>query len=281
MFITIKANSQGKIENFVKKLKDYEELYSQSPYVSMLLSFKGNKITIYNNLTITVEGRELDSILRDVLTETIMDEVLYIGSDEVGIGEAIGPIIVCGLTFKNLAQKEYYFLSGVIDSKKMKYHQIMSLGKRLENDTIYKCITVSPESFNNQYSNGINVKLLNAVLHNKIHHEIGNKIDRKSVLDQFVNEKKYYEYLATTNETIYQKKIIFKTKGESEYLEIAGAAILAKYKFNKWVEKILQEEHASLAKYIKNSVNYTLISKDVKNKTIAINPNKILKKWER
>ncbi len=281
MFITIKAKSQSEILSFLKTLKNYEEEYSRSSYVFMIIKFEENKITIYKNLTITIEGNKLNKRLETILIKTIMDNELYIGSDEVGVGEPIGPLITCGLSFKNLEQKKYFFLKGVIDSKKMNYKQIMILGKLLEQETIHKCISVNPENFNKQYYKGINVKLLNAVLHNNIHNELGNKISRQSVIDQFINEKKYYEYLSKTNSEIYQGKIIFETKGESKYLEIAAAAILAKYKFNLWVEEILSNANVSLEKYLKNSLNYRLIATDVNNQLIKIPPEIIVKSWKR
>ncbi len=281
MFLTFKALSKKDAQTFYNSFKDIKNIGSPNQYVWELFEVNDNRITIYHTLTITIEGYNLDSLVANNLVKYLMDSNLYIGSDEVGVGEPLGPIVVCGVAFANKMAKEKVFLKGLVDSKKFNYDRIMKIGKFLETSTINKCVIVSPKSFNEQYAKGINTKLLNAVLHNRIHLELGTKLKYPSVIDAFVNENKYNEYLELTNENTYPtNNISFEQKAENKYIEVAAAAILAKYKFNLFVEKALKENNINSNNYINKNMNYRKIINDLDKKIIKIkNPDDFVKKW--
>ncbi len=281
MFLTFKALSKEDAKNFYNAFNNIKNIGSSNQYVWELFEVNDNRITIYHTLTVTVEGYNIDPLVTNNLITFLMDSKLYIGSDEVGVGEPLGPIVVCGVAFANKTLKEKVFLQGIVDSKKFNYDRIMKIGQFLEQNTINKCVTISPKSFNEQYAKGVNTKLLNAVLHNRIHLELGTKLKYPGIIDAFVSEAKYNEYLELTNETIYPTSTIsFEQKAENKYIEVAAAAILAKYKFNLFVEKALKENNIDPKKYINKNMNYRKIIEDINKKIIKIDVlDDFIKKW--
>ncbi len=281
MFLTFKALSKKDAQTFYDSFESIKNIGSSNQYVWELFEVNNNRITIYHTLAVTVEGYNLDLLIANNLVKHLMDKKLYIGSDEVGVGEPLGPIVVCGVGFANNTAKEKVFLQGIVDSKKFNYDRIMKIGQFLEVNTINKCVIIPPRSFNEQYAKGVNTKLLNAVLHNRIHLELGTKLKYPSIIDAFVGEKKYNEYLALTNETIYPTDTItFEQKAENKYIEVAAAAILAKYKFNLFVEKQLKANNINPNTYINKNMNYRQIIDELNKKIIKIEPlDDFVKKW--
>jgi ribonuclease HIII len=58
-------------------------------------------------------------------------------------------------------------------------------------------------------------------------------------MDQFVNEKKYYEYLNDKNEVV--KNITFLTKAEDKCLSVAVASIISRFIFLKEFKDLEKE----------------------------------------
>ncbi len=284
MFITLKSTTQEMIDLFLEANKNkYLLLNNNNQYIYKTIEFNSNKITFYTNLTFTIEGSYIDDEVKDELLKYFLDQNAYIGSDEVGIGEAIGPIIVCGVAFNNLEQKKKFFLKGLIDSKKMNYKKINEIGFQIKKELPHKCIIVSVKSFNDNYAQKkVNIKTLNAILHNRIHAEIGKSFKNYvSVVDEFVSLEKYKEYIqSSTNDTFFETKYIFEPKAENKYLEVAAASILAKYMFNKYIEDILNKHNISIDRYVKNSINYNMIANDINKKNITISDD-LIKIWKK
>ncbi len=284
MFITLKSISQEKINSFLEENKnEYLLLDHKNQYIYKAIEFYNNKIVFYTNLTFTIEGSFINETVKEQLLKHFLDERVYIGSDEVGIGEAIGPIVVCAVTFNNLSEKKEFFLKGLIDSKKMNYKKINEIGFQIKNELPHKCIVVPVKAFNDNYADkNVNIKTLNAVLHNKIHSELGNKFqNRISVVDEFASMSKYKEYIdASINDEFYNTNYIFLPKAENQYLEVAAASILAKYTFNKYIVKVLSDNNVSIDRYVKNNVNYNAIANDINKKIITINDD-LIKIWKK
>ncbi len=284
MLITLKSTNLQDIDNFIKEnLNNLREVKSGNQYIYKVYYFNENKIIFYHNLTFTIEGTHLGLDLEREIVKFFMDDNLYIGSDEVGVGESIGPIVVCGVTFKNKLQKEHFFKLGMIDSKKINYNKILMLGKEIKESVPHKCVILSVEKFNRYYlEENINIKLLNSIFHNRIHEELGKNFkNRISVIDEFVSKKKYLEYIdSSVNDVFFENEYIFETKAENKYIEVAAASILAKYIFNKHIVDVLEKNKISINKYIKNSINYNQIAGDI-NKNIIKIDDVLIKTWKK
>ncbi len=178
--------------------------------------------------------------------EVINDKIDYyfvnsIGSDEVGTGDYFGPIIV---TASYVNKNDINFLEnlGVRDSKKLTDEKILKIAPEIMKKIPHVTINLTNEKYNEIYSSNINMNAIKAVLHNKALYSLINKkvFDYEMiVVDQFVNEKKYYEYLSKTKFIV--KNIHFTTKAEDKCLSVACSSIISRYIFLNEIKNIEKE----------------------------------------
>ena len=154
-----------------------------------------------------------------------------IGSDEVGVGDFLLPIIVVAafVRGKDLKTLEQF---GVKDSKKLSDEKIREIAPLLLKKFFVSRLTLSNEKYNELVANGENLNSIKAKMHNRALLNMFKKFPdtRNIFVDQFVAESKYFAYLNDPNE---QKviNIVFKTKGESYYPCVALASVIARYAF--------------------------------------------------
>ncbi len=164
-----------------------------------------------------------------------------IGSDEVGVGDFLGPmIVVAAFVSKNDIKKlrEYK----INDSKKMNDSFIMSIGPKLVKEFHFSKLTLSNEKYNEMYEKNENINSLKAKMHNRALLNMHKKYEDvlNIFVDQFVEEKKYYQYLNDENEE-QVKGICFKTKGESYFPSVALASVIARYSYLLEMEKLTKK----------------------------------------
>lgn len=154
-----------------------------------------------------------------------------IGSDEVGVGDFVLPMIVVAAFVR---KKDIKILKefGVHDSKKLKDEDILKIGEELKSKVFISKLTLSNEKYNKLYTKGENINSMKAKMHNRALLNMYKQFpDVKNIfVDQFVNENKYFEYLNDKNE-ITVDNVTFKTKGESHYPSVALASVMARYAF--------------------------------------------------
>ena len=154
-----------------------------------------------------------------------------IGSDEVGVGDFLLPIIVVAafVRGKDLKTLEDF---GVKDSKKLTDEKIREIAPHLLKKFFVSRLTLSNEKYNELIAKGENMNSIKAKMHNRALLNMFKKFPdtRNIFVDQFVAESKYFAYLNDPNE---QKviNIVFKTKGESYYPCVALASVIARYAF--------------------------------------------------
>ena len=161
-----------------------------------------------------------------------------IGSDEVGVGDFLLPMIVCAafVRSKDLKiLKEY----GVTDSKKISDQDILKIGEALAKKFFVSKLTISNEKYNEMISKGENLNSLKAKMHNRALLNLYKQFpDTKNIfVDQFVKPETYFKYLNDANEPQI-RNITFRTKGESFYPCVALGSVLARYSFLKEKEKL-------------------------------------------
>jgi len=153
-----------------------------------------------------------------------------IGSDEVGVGDFLGPMIVVATYIK---KSDIALLKelGVKDSKKLNDEKIRKIGEILVKKIEYSKLTLTNERYNQLISTN-NINQLKAKLHNRALYNLVNKHPEVVgvYVDQFVSKHKFYEYLDNPDEPVV-KDISFMTKGESIYPSVAAASIIARYAF--------------------------------------------------
>ena len=138
-----------------------------------------------------------------------------IGSDEVGVGDFLGPMIVVAAFVKgrDINKLKAY---GIQDSKKMSDKTILEIGPKIVKEFRFSKLTLPNEKYNEMLDKGENLNSMKAKMHNRallnLHKEYPEVLN--VFVDQFVSEKNYFKYLNDANEERVED-IVFRTKGES------------------------------------------------------------------
>ena len=178
-----------------------------------------------------------------------------IGSDEVGVGDFLLPIVVVAafVRGKDLATLESF---GVKDSKKLTDEKIKEIAPGLLKKFFVSRLTLTNEHYNDLIAKGENLNSIKAKMHNRALLNMFKKFPdtRNIFVDQFVGESKYFAYLNDPNE---QKvlNIVFKTKGESYYPCVALASVIARYAFLLEKEKLDKKYNMNIPFGASNKVN--------------------------
>ena len=154
-----------------------------------------------------------------------------IGSDEVGVGDFLLPVVVVAAFVRGRDLKELESF-GVKDSKKLTDEKIREIAPHLLKKFFVSKLCLPNEHYNELIEQGENLNSIKAKMHNRALLNMFKKFpDTKNIfVDQFVAESKYFGYL---NDPTEQKvlNITFKTKGESYYPCVALASCIARYAF--------------------------------------------------
>lgn len=221
-------------------------------YESGKIMFQGISADIEANLWIDME-RHLNNRIIDITTgkdknknDNKKEDVkpitnkAAIGSDEVGTGDYFGPIVVTA-SFVSREDQQFLIDLGVKDSKKITDETIIKIAPKIIERIPHSTLIFDNESYNKFHTDDINMNKIKAILHNKV---LLNLIKKEYpyeeiIIDQFVNPKKYYEYIKDAKEIV--KNITFFTKAEDKYLCVAASSIISRYVFLKKMDEISKE----------------------------------------
>ncbi|MCB9499524.1 MAG: ribonuclease HIII [Erysipelotrichaceae bacterium] len=246
--ITIKIDKTT-LDKIVDEFKDYI-IDSDIGYIMYVFKKDNTMLTIYNNkkgdtFKMTIQGQDPMSIAKKYsLEEKIMprkskvvkespffiDVDQQIGSDEVGTGDFLGPIVVCAAYCDHETMKliEQY---GIVDSKKLNDTTIMRIVPLLIKKVYYSAKILENDRYNGAYQKGFNINKIKAILHNHCLIELHNKVPyvKNVYMDQFTPEEMYYSYLNGIDKV--EKDIIFREKGETYFPSVALGSCIARYLF--------------------------------------------------
>lgn len=228
--------NEGEYVDFMAKLPE--------TIITAYKSQKETKKVTFSGKNAYFEAKKWDDTLleetlkKEVVKEHWLDYEDQIGSDEVGVGDFLLPIIVVASYVSPSDIKKLISL-GVHDSKKLTDTKILEIGPSLIKFIHYSKLTLSNEKYNEVISNGENLNSVKAKMHNRALKNLHHKYEDVThiYVDQFVSEKKYYEYLNDENEE-QVKGISFKTKGESYFPSVAVSSVIARYFFLLEREKL-------------------------------------------
>ena len=214
--------------------------------ITAYTSKKGrHKVTFAGQLALQ-EARIWDENVQESESKaTVKEQWEYfgdqIGSDEVGVGDFLLPMIVVA-AYVNKEQITLLKELGIHDSKKLSDKQIREIGPRAVKEFHYSLLVLPNEKYNEMLQKGENLNSLKAKLHNRallnMHREHPQVIN--IFIDEFVSPKTYYSYLNDPNEEIVGD-IISKTKGESHFPCVALASVIARYAFLLEVDKLKEK----------------------------------------
>lgn len=200
------------------------------------LMFSGDRNKIINEALIFID----DPVVIDekTINKDYLDNSYQIGTDEVGVGDFFGPLVVAAtyVTPENLNLIEKL---GIKDSKKLTDTKILEIGPIVEKYFLHEVCLCSPKKLVDLKNNGWNMHKIMANLHNTAQNNLLSKIkvnpSTKIYIDEFSNENLYFKYLVTNKPNL---PIHFETKGESLYPSVACSSVLARYHFLKIWEKM-------------------------------------------
>ena len=164
-----------------------------------------------------------------------------IGSDEVGVGDFLLPMIVVAAYVSKTQVRKLKAL-GIDDSKKMSDEKIREIGPEVVKYFSFSKLTLRNDKYNEMYSKNENINSLKAKMHNRALANMKKAHPNASFVfvDQFAAKDLYYSYLDEADKPIV-KDIIFKTKGESYFPSVALASVIARYSFLLEQEKMSKE----------------------------------------
>lgn len=211
----------------------------------IIKQFKQEKvtITIYTSLKVVFQGENAvyeasiwnNNLLNENRITTTENNWKYqkdhIGSDEVGTGDYFGPLCVCA-AYVQSSDLEFLEKLKINDSKKLTDDHIKKIAPHILKRIPYSQVSLEPKKYNLLIKQGYNQAKIKAMLHNQVIHNLRNKVNKRAVLtvvDQFLNEVRYYEYVKFS--PYVEGQIHFETKAESKYPAVAVASIIARYSF--------------------------------------------------
>ena len=251
-FVTISVN-QSKLEQIKSHYSSFE-VPNNGEYIDSMFK-KGNLvITVYSGkkenkkITFAGSGALSEALLWDEgaqIKETKEKQKQaweffgsQIGSDEVGVGDFLAPMIVVAAFVRSSDIKDLK-LFGVDDSKRLKDEDILAMGPSLVKRFFFSKLTLNNEKYNEMINKGENLNSLKAKMHNRVLLNLVKQYPDVNhiYVDQFVAENTYYKYLNDKKEK-QVTNIVFKTKGESFYPCVALASVIARYAFLLEMQKL-------------------------------------------
>lgn len=233
-----------------KTLSDMKTFYADhllpnpSAYVVFHAHIDGCTITVYQakpSFKVVFQGQNAayESGLWEKKPSRMLDFSHY-GSDEVGTGDFLGPIVVAA-AFVELKQFKDLRDWGVTDSKNISDDAIRTIAKKLIRTIPYSTVILPNDRFNLWTKKPLNMNEIKAILHNQVLLNVQKKVAIKApiIIDQFADEAKYFSYLS--KQKVVVKPIRFETKAESQFLAVGAASIIARYRFLLAMDALAQD----------------------------------------
>jgi len=207
------------------------------------------------------------------------DKSNQIGSDEVGVGDFFGPLIVVA-TFVSSADIPFLEKEKVNDSKKMDDAYIERIGALVKRRIRNFVILVSPKKLSELEERKFSLHKVMAKCHNLAQKGLVEKYglppETIVYIDQFEPESSYRKLVG---EEIIPNPLYFRPHGESYYPSVACASVIARYTFLEEWKKMEAHFHVPIPKGAGSAVDLTF--RRLKNQygLEAVTP--YVKKWFR
>ena len=164
-----------------------------------------------------------------------------IGSDEVGVGDFFGPLVVSA-TYITPSEIPFLEKLKVNDSKKMNDGYIMEIGPTLKKKLRNFVFMVTSEKISTLEANKVSMHKIMAKVHNLAQKSLIEKYgigkDTIVYIDQFEQEAIYRKYVGAD---LIDNPLYFRTRGESYYPSVAASSVIARYVFLSQWQKMEKE----------------------------------------
>lgn len=228
-------------------------------------------VTIYTNHTVTIQGNHAQSEAARFFSNAssekkqkqLFENVNYpvIGSDESGAGDVFGPLVVSAVFIETQEQYDKLKALGITDSKKMSDQQNTFLSFQIQKLCQTQTVIFNNPRYNQLIQNGINLNALKTAGHlqtTKTLYTNATTTPLRLTVDQFTTENSFWKYVTTNlRKEIppFQKKYLFQTKAESDFLEVAAASVIARATFLRELSELSKMVGEPLLKGAGNAVD--------------------------
>lgn len=237
--------------------------------------FKGDKKAIEeaeifsDNVTITETDDNSKNSDKDYF-ECWDDLSSQIGSDEVGVGDFFGPLVVVA---SYVDKKDISFLEKlkVNDSKKMTDDYILDIGATVKRRIKNYIVLVSPDKLSNTVNNSLNIHKIMAKCHNFAQIGLKKKYNLSDDLIVYIDQfEKEENYRRAVQDEIINNSLFFRTRAETFYPSVAVSSVIARYTFLKEWKKMEEKLGMTIPKGASATVDttYNILRKKVKQETL-------------
>lgn len=255
----LRKSSEGQIAAFIpeslinriigslKSLNGFEEIQATNEYEAIRGKIRDRILIIYRSGSIVYDGslNEVRRILEENFYEYYSEEGLVVGSDEVGKGEALGPLVVAA-TALNPKQAAYLQSIGVTDSKRIPDRRIPKLAREIRRGSLgYGISRIDPLKLNEILEAREKYGNLNDVLtimHSKVLTKVVSRLPERRlrvVVDKF-DSSKSGRRMKTIEKALGGLKVEDIIWGE-RVPAVAAASILARASYLVWIRRNLSE----------------------------------------
>jgi ribonuclease HIII len=240
--------------------RPYMLFFARKGKLSVAVYEKGPKVVIQGKETEDFVKYELEPKItgeaRLGYEEVLQPEMFepHFGIDESGKGDFFGPLVVAGLFVDRPIARQLVEL-GVMDSKRISSDQrIMQLADSIRSTPgiTSNVVLIGPEKYNELYQRFANLNDLLGWGHARV---IENLLEERpdcprALSDKFANERVVQRALLSAGQKINVEQ---RTKAEAD-IAVAGASILAREKFVRWLDRKGKELRMVLPKGVSAAV---------------------------
>ena len=218
----------------------------------------GINVTCYASLKLLVQGKNCDAFVEKYIAspssqtksnspqeEFVHNFSCWIGTDESGKGDYIGPLVTAGVMVK---KEQVEFLTGlnIKDSKKLTDKFMLEVAPKIKQNCIFSVVVINPEKYNQLYTKFGNLNKLLAWAHARVIENVLEKAPQcqNAISDKFGDESLIKNALQKNGKKI---NLIQRTKAESD-IAVACASVLAREEFVKRTKTLSQVYGIDFAK---------------------------------
>lgn len=275
MTTVTKTMSPEAIQNLYAKVKPISIRETQPQYTLWQLKTSEVTITAYQSGKVVFQGKDVSWLVDDEPTrentptstksfpkspsknqrpssKTTSSSLTFpqAGSDEVGTGDYLGPLVVAATIVPNAQTAQQLEALNITDSKAMTDAMIRKVAPKIAQMLPYCVIVLSNERYNAIYNtDSMNLNKLKAQAHNQAYLRLQKKgytIPKQAVVDQFCTPRLYFSYLKDVQDVFHDLQ--FETKAESKYPAVAAASVLARFAFLQAMDQLEKQYGMPFAK---------------------------------
>ncbi len=255
--------SKEQIDTLYSRVLPRSEKETKPQYTYWQLKADGVTYTAYTSGKVVVQGKDLfesEIYFKDVEIPVAISKNTYpqAGSDEVGCGDYLGPIVVGICLIPNESTAKLLLDAGLRDSKAMTENKIFELDRLIRKYATVTTIVLDPEHYNNWRTKGMNMVDIKCVLHKMAWERLQRKkaLPGFRVIDGFCTAERYDKAIKGRTTV---KGIQFIPKADSTYVSCMAGAVVARAKFLTEMEKMSNRLNTSLERGADEKANMSAV----------------------